>query len=174
MPNAAGCDSTITLNLTIETVDTSVTQSGTMLSSNATGVTYQWVNCPAMTPISGATNKAYSATTDGGYAVIVTNTNQCSDTSACYTVSTVGTIENEFANSLQLFPNPTHGEFAIDMGKIYNSTSVVITDLNGQVIQSTIYNSRQLLELALEEPAGVYLVVIEAGDKRAVVRLVKQ
>ena len=62
LTNAAGCDSVVTLNLTINTVESSVTQNGTILSSNQSGASYQWVECPAMTPISGATSQSYIAT----------------------------------------------------------------------------------------------------------------
>jgi hypothetical protein len=174
LTNAAGCDSVLTLDLTINTIDSSITQNGTSLTSNATGATYQWLECPANTPISGATSQSYTATVNGSYAVIITDNNGCSDTSSCYNVSTVGTIENEFGNDLLLFPNPTDGQFAIDMGEIYNRTTVTITDLTGKLILSNTYSNSQLLNLKLNEPSGVYLLVIEAENKRAVIRLVKK
>ena len=45
LTNSVGCDSLITLNLTINTVDNSVTQSGAMLTANQTGGSYQWLEC---------------------------------------------------------------------------------------------------------------------------------
>ena len=172
--NAAGCDSVLTLDLTIHTIDSSVTQNGISLTASATGATYQWLECPSMTAISGATSQSYTATVNGNYAVIITDNNGCSDTSSCYNVSTVGTIENEFGNDLLLFPNPTDGQFAIDMGEVYNRTTVTITDLTGKLILSNTYSNSQLLNLQLNKPSGVYLLVIEAENKRAVIRLVKK
>lgn len=172
LTTTAGCDSLVTLDLTIDTVDSSVTQDDALLTANETGATYQWVECPEMTPISGATSQSYTATTNGDYAVIVTN-NPCSDTSACYTVTTVGTIEHSFGNNLQLFPNPTNGAFSIDMGEKYNTTTIKIIDLNGKLILSNTYNNSQLLNLELKEPSGVYLLTIESENKKAVIRLVK-
>ena len=174
LTNSIGCDSIITLDLTINTVNTSVTQDNTLLTADESGVTYQWVECPNMTPINGATSQSYTATANGDYAVIVTNSTQCSDTSACYSVTTVATIENQFGNSLQLFPNPTNGKFSIDMGENYNKTIVTIMDLNGKRIQSNIYNNSQLLNLELKEPSGVYLLIVEAEGKKAVIQLVKE
>jgi len=43
--NAAGCDSTITLDLTINTVDVSVTNNSPTLEANLSGATYQWIDC---------------------------------------------------------------------------------------------------------------------------------
>ncbi len=172
LTNAQGCDSTVTLDLTINTVNSSVTQDELVLTADEIGATYQWVDCPGMIPINGATSQSYTATTSGDYAVIVT-ANGCSDTSACYTVTLVGTIENEFGQELLLFPNPTNGEFSINLGEKYNSTTITITDLSGKLILSNIYNNSQLLNLKLKEPPGVYLLIIESENKKAVIRLVK-
>ena len=170
--NAAGCDSTVTLDLTINTVNTEVTQDGALLSANETDATYQWIECSEMMPIDGATNQSYMPTVNGDYAVIVTN-DMCSDTSTCYTVVPVSTIENEFSKDLQLFPNPTNGTFSIDMGELYESANVTITDINGKTVFRNTYNNSQLLNLDLEAHLGVYLVIVEVEGKRAVTRLVR-
>jgi photosystem II stability/assembly factor-like uncharacterized protein len=171
LTNAVGCDSVVTLNLTINTVNPSVTQSGALLTADEIGATYQWLDCSGMTPISGATNQSYTA--NGDYAVIVTN-NGCSDTSACYTVTGVGFIENDFGNVLLLFPNPTNGSFSIDLGEVYQAVTITITNLNGKLIQSKTYNESQLMNLKLEQPTGVYLLKIESGNKKAIIRLIKE
>lgn len=177
LSNTLACDSLITLDLTIDSLDSSVSQEGELLSANEIGATYQWLQCPEMTPISGATNQSYTATANGDYAVIVTNDNLCSETSTCYTVTTIvtsiGASENEFGNNLQLFPNPTNGAFSIDMGKNYKRVEITILDLNGKLILSNTFDNSQFLNLELKEPAGVYLLNIEAGNKKAVIRLVK-
>ncbi len=172
LTNAAGCDSVVTLNLTINTVNSSVTLAGALLNAAETAATYQWLNCPAMTPISGATNPSYTAEANGDYAVIVTK-NGCTDTSLCYTITGVGIIENEFGNTLLLYPNPTNGNFSIDLGAEYQTIRITITDVSGQLIRSNIYTNSQLLHLKLNEAAGIYLLMIEAGNKKALIRLIK-
>ncbi|MFT6166369.1 MAG: hypothetical protein ACJASF_001056, partial [Vicingaceae bacterium] len=167
------CDSLVTLDLTINTVNSSVTQTGILLTANVSGATYQWLNCPGMSPINLATNQSYTATNNGSYAVVVTNSG-CTDTSMCYAVIGVGIIENNFGNELLLYPNPTDGNFSIDLGNNYQTTAITITDLSGRTIQIKRYNDSQLLNLKLDEPAGVYLLIIESGDKKAVIRLVKE
>ena len=172
LTNMSGCDSIVTLDLTIDSLNVSVTTNDAILTANESGATYQWLECPAMTPISGAISQSYTATTSGDYAVIVT-TNQCSDTSDCYNVTMVGTNENEFTNSLELFPNPTNGAFSIDLGETYSTTTVTVMDLTGKLILSNTYDNTQLLNLELNEPAGVYLLMVETADKKAIIRLVK-
>jgi hypothetical protein len=173
LTSAAGCDSLVTLDLTINTVNSAVTQSGALLTANETGATYQWLDCPGMTVINGETNQSYTATANGDYAVIVT-INGCSDTSTCYTVTGVGMIENDFGKGLLLYPNPTDGNFSIDLGDHYASIKITITDITGKIIQSDNYTESQLIILTLEEPAGAYLLIVESGEKKAVIRLVKE
>lgn len=167
----SGCDSIIQTLLTINSVNSSVMQEGALLTASE-GATYQWLNCSTMMPISGATNQSYTATSSGDYAVIVTN-NNCKDTSICYTITVVGVIENNFGHQLLLYPNPTDGNFAVALGDHYSYVKITITSINGKVIESKMYNESELINLQLEDPAGVYLLIIESDDKKAVIRLVK-
>jgi hypothetical protein len=171
LATAAGCDSVVTLNLVINSVIISVTQEGAVLAADEPGSEYQWLNCPDMTPISEANGQSYEAPSEGAYAVIVTN-NGCSDTSDCYTVTPVGIIQNGFESELLLYPNPGDGNFSVDLGENYQAVTVTITDLSERLILSNIYYDSRLLNLQLEEPAGFYLLMIESGDKKAVIRLV--
>jgi len=89
-------------------------------------------------------------------------------------ISSVGIVENTFGYAPRVYPNPTGGSFFIDLGARFESTTVTVSDLNGRRLHAAVYEDRRLLNLALEEPAGVYLVSIESGDRSAVIRLVKE
>jgi len=171
--NINGCDSIVTLDLTINTVDTSITLNDPVLSANVTGASYQWVNCPSMSPINGATDQSYTPTTNGSYAVIITQ-NACSDTSACYSIASLNIIENNFKNTLQVYPNPITKNFSVDLGESYGNITVTILDIKGKVIQIKTYKETQLLNLTLTEPAGVYLLMIETEGHKAIIRLIKE
>jgi hypothetical protein len=173
LSNAAGCDSIVTLNLTINNADASITQSGALLTANAPGVSYQWVTCPSMAPISGETNQSFTATASGDYAVIVTQ-NGCTDTSACTTVTLVGIKDNEFENQVVVYPNPTQGVFAIDLGNTFPEITVSINDVVGKLIRKQQFYESRLLNLSIEQPAGVYFIKLEVEDKQAIIKLVKQ
>jgi hypothetical protein len=82
--NAQGSSSPQTLYVGVIAVNTTVTQTGSVLTANATGATYQWVDCNGFTPLAGQTYQSFTATSPGSYAVIVTQ-NDCADTSTCYT-----------------------------------------------------------------------------------------
>jgi hypothetical protein len=94
LTNAAGCDSVVTLNLTINPLpDNNVTQSGALLTADQTGATYQWLDCDDNNSIiSGETNQSYTPTLTGNYAVEVTM-NGCVDTSSCFLVDYSGIEE---------------------------------------------------------------------------------
>ena len=170
-----GCDSLVTLDLTINSVsDLTTTTSGISISSNNTGATYQWLDCDNNNSlIVGETGQSFVATINGNYAVELTE-NGCVDTTACAAITTVGILENNFGNALIIYPNPTSGNFSIDLGTIYESSDVSIMDINGKLIYSKIINQSKILNLSIEEPVGVYLISIKAADKKAVIRLVKE
>jgi hypothetical protein len=49
-----------------------------------------------------------------------------------------------------------------------------MTDLNGKLIQLKTYNDNQVLNLKIDQPTGVYILLIESGDKKAVIKLIKE
>lgn len=169
LTNAVGCDSIITLNLTINGLNSSVTQNGASLTANATNAVYQWINCNGNTPISGATNQTFTPTTNGNYAVIVTG-NNCSDTSACYAVTSLALAENSLQSQIQAFPNPTTGLLSIDLGAEYASVAVKVSSVIGQELMCEKYAHSQLLSLEMPEEEGIYFVEIslQNGEKASV------
>ena len=84
---------------------------------------------------------------------------------------------NNFQTQLteaSVYPNPTNGNFLIDLGESYPTTSIIITDLLGKTIQTNEFTNNQILNLKIEKPAGIYLLMIESGGKKAVIRLIKE
>ena len=94
LTNTAGCDSIVTLDLTINALpDNNVTQVGTLLTADQTGATYQWLDCyNNFATVNGATSQSFTLQNTGNYAVEVM-VNGCSDTSACYIVDYTGIDE---------------------------------------------------------------------------------
>ncbi|MFM7758480.1 MAG: T9SS type A sorting domain-containing protein [Crocinitomicaceae bacterium] len=154
IPNAAGCDSTITLDLTLNyspnTPIVTIENEVNLSTSNNTGVTYQWTRCPDYTPIVGQTNSSFNPTINGLYAVVVTN--GCgSDTSDCADVSTIG-FSDLMQDRIQVYPNPNNGEFSIEIPSELLGQLLHIVDINGRLIKSIkvnkLVNSIDILDLA--------------------------
>jgi MAM domain, meprin/A5/mu/Ig-like domain CHU_C associated/Secretion system C-terminal sorting domain len=168
------CDSIIVTTVNVNAIDLSITQTGTTLTANNAAAVYQWLDCnDSYAVLSGETNQSFTATLNGSYAVEITD-NGCVDTTACTTISTIGIIENSFDHELTVYPNPTNRNFSIDLGTTYENSQVSITDLTGKLIESKNFNKLQILNLTLEQPAGIYIVSIKAGNKSAVIRMIKK
>jgi hypothetical protein len=154
-------------------VDVSVNQNGIILSANATADFYQWVDCNnGNSIINGETSQSFTATQNGSFAVKITQ-NGCTDTSACYTVTTVGILENTFSNDIIVYPNPTDGIVKIDLGETLTEFMVSIMDVNGKLVRKTIYKNTKMFELNLNVQSGIYLLTINWENKKATIRLTK-
>lgn len=176
IPNAVGCDSVITLNLTVNPLpDVTVLQQGENLLASQEGATYQWLNCDnGMATIDGATERYFVATEIGNYAVEVT-LDGCVDTSACYSVTEVGIIETTFDSEILLYPNPTDGVVRIDLGERLAGFSLSVCDITGRVVMQRSYRDVQSFELNLDDvQSGVYLVRIDSGSRKATLRVIKR
>ncbi|QCK16920.1 T9SS type A sorting domain-containing protein [Mangrovivirga cuniculi] len=172
---ANGCDSLLTLNLTIERIsDLTTTTDGSTITVNNTNVTYQWLDCDNdFAVIPGETNQSFTATENGSYAAQLTK-NSCVDTTACITISPLGIVQNEFGNDLKVYPNPTDGNFSIEMGSYFNKVEISIFDIKGGLIRSESFKQQQRIDLALTEKPGTYLIAINADNKKATIRLLKR
>ncbi|MDA9217949.1 T9SS type A sorting domain-containing protein, partial [Schleiferiaceae bacterium] len=148
----SGCDSVVTYELTIDTVDTRTSENGIVLSALATNATYQWVNCSDSSLINGATSATYVVTTNGDYAVKVTQ-GICSAWSDCISITTVGLEEN--TSNWTIYPNPTSGEFFIAGAP--SLREVALYDLNGRLLQ-TLAVTESWVELPENLRAGFYIV----------------
>jgi hypothetical protein len=175
-PMSNGCDSTIHLQLTIDTVNTGVTQSGTMqtmnlLTANASNAAYQWIDCGnGNAAISGATSQLYTATANGSYAVVVTQ-NGCTDTSSCYTVAGIGVREVAPAD-IKLMPNPSKGSFTVDLGQVAPKANVEIWDVMGRRVLQKSAEGVQRIPVQTKLSPGVYLVKVQANGQSVTRRMV--
>ena len=157
------------LYLTINTVDSSVTQNGITLSADVLGAAYQWLDCNnGFSILTGDTNQSFTATANGNYAVEITQ-NGCVDTSACYNVSTIGMMENSLRNKLIFYPNPTNYLVTIKIEGYNGSFEVEIYDLQGRLLETTKSRTISLKKYS----KGIYIFRVSYGDKTEEVRVVR-
>jgi hypothetical protein len=166
--NGAGCDSIITLNLTITPYVATATDNGNATITASTGTTYQWINCTTNTAISGATAQTFAPTANGTYAVVVSN-GTCSDTSNCVNISNVGIKENT-VSTISVHPNPTHDIVIVTMDA--SSAIVEVMDVQGKLIQTTQIKSGDPIDLSTYE-RGVYTLRIKTEFGTSIERIVK-
>jgi PKD repeat protein len=170
LQNQQGCDSLINLDLTIDSVDVTINHNLSYLEVNDTTASYQWLNCDSgFSIIPGDTLSTFYSFTNGNFAVEVTQGN-CIDTSICFNLS-VGIIENELGDRLEVFPNPTNGKFSIQL-RGNDGFNVSLVNMQGRLISSEYQNSNTV-QMEITEPAGVYLLTIESKNKKAIIKMIK-
>lgn len=172
--DAGGC--TGTANATVSEpspIDTSVTVAGTMITANAGGLSYQWLDCGSMTPLAGETAQSYTAIANGSYAVIVID-GACQDTSSCYTYTSIGIDEPGTDNGFALYPNPTNGQVTIELAEVMSSVAVEVLDIEGRVVinRSMAFGSVIILDAAILE-RGTYIIRITTDQGTYVDRLIR-
>ena len=168
--NAAGCDSTITLNLTINPLpDASTTVAGETITATQAGATYIWVDCDnGNTPIPNETSQSFTPLVTGNYAVRII-LNGCSVTSDCVALTVVGIDENSLDNSISVFPNPSKGKFNIELS---HATEVRITNALGVIVktQDCIAGKNQIS--LNEAPNGLYFVQIQDNNNTLTTKVI--
>lgn len=169
------CDSTVTINLTVENaIDVTVTNSSPVLTANATGATYQWLDCDnANAIIPSETNQSFNATVNGNYAVEVT-IGSCVDTSACESVIGIGIIEFT-NNSLSIYPNPVTNTLTINIDKLAADLTIDIVNIEGKVVytNNNITNTKLVVD-SRSWSKGVYAVKIYNNENTQTIKLIKE
>ncbi len=152
-------------------VDITTTTTDLTIEANATNADYQWINCDDNNaPITGETNKTFTATNNGNYAVIITDGN-CIDTSDCVAITTVGI---DVANDVKVraYPNPVQAKLTIDVQGA-SLISFEVMNVAGQlVVSSEQTDDETTIETASWE-VGVYLVKIHTTAGTKTVKVVK-
>ena len=165
---STGCDSIVTLDLTINNIDTSITNVLGAFTSNQAAATYQWYICNnSFIPISGAISQSFTPPTNGSYAVVVSNGNNCSDTSSCILINNVSIAEN--AANISIYPNPTNNLIKLDIEGYNGSVNVEVYDLQGRLLKTTTNTTISMSEYT----KGIYAFKVAYGDRVEELKVVK-
>ena len=161
--NSEKCDSIITLDLTVVTINKKISKSGAKLTSSQTTGSYQWLDCKDYSPIANQTQRSYTATRDGEYAVKLASGN-CTDTSECVEVK-LASLKEIGQSNIHIYPNPFNQAFNIHL---QNSDEALIQIFNskGKEVYREYISERNEIEADLS--VGYYL--IQVSSKSAIFR----
>jgi hypothetical protein len=168
IPNSAGCDSTITINLTIQNVNAGISVSGITMSSTNSSMQYQWLNCATNQIIGLPTTQSFTPSTNGEYAVIVYDGN-CSDTSDCISISSVSLIEDQISN-FTISPNPVTSFALIEGISNTLANEIELITSTGILVSKYEINGEQFLIDMSDVAAGIYFIKIEGGNPLKIVK----
>jgi predicted outer membrane repeat protein len=157
--NQYGCDSIITLNLTVHPTPAApvITHNGDNLSATPGYSSYQWLLNGD--EIFNALDSTYTATQNGIYSIRVTDSNGCTAVSDTLHI-TVG-IPEVSAQSVLVYPNPAVG------GYLHISSSLpvnaAITTIDGKQVMTR--NNAQTIDLS-NLAAGTYFLKMTDAQGR--------
>jgi hypothetical protein len=171
--NINGCDSTVTLNLTVNTLPTqptiSIQNTNELITALQPESSYQWLDCGNGNVLINDTMNYLLVNTGGEFAVAVSN--QCgSDTSDCLFFSSNALGSSVFSQA-RVYPNPTDNDFTVELPDVLLGESYTICNALGAVIQSGVFlnNVNNISLHNLSE--GYYL--IHWKSQNSVLRVVK-
>lgn len=176
--SAGGCidtSSCITINV-CDLLNLSTTVNNNVISSNASGVNYQWFDCNANSIISGAIFQSYTPNVNGSYSVII-NQNNCTDTSNCAIINTIGINDLNDLFELTIFPNPSSDFINIKYNNLKVRFDIDIIDLLGKSVSKleANFNSSKLnktYDIKFLNP-GIYFLRLIIDNKTIIKKFVK-
>ena len=147
--DALGNASSQTQNVIVNAVDSTVTPSGTTLTANQAGATYQWLDCDnGSAVIAGETNQSFSLASGSGNFAVEVSLNGCTDTSACYNL--------DYSNIVYSF-DPFDGDMDLVDTTNFTFSQIALTSPLGTV---------NGVNGADTDPCGTVYVVFKPGSDR--------
>jgi hypothetical protein len=160
-------------NVKIQIDNNLICQGDAIVLSGSGALTYQWYTSSNFI-LTGNPVTSIPLTT-GNYTVTGTDANGCTGTDiASISVEVCpGFSELSHTGSIRVYPNPTSGDFTVEMNSGLDKT-IEVTDLTGRVILSgsTVENTFNvnISELA----GGLYYVKVTSGNAIDVIKIIKQ
>ena len=171
-----GCDSTITLDLTINTVNNNVLQLGPgAAQAEVSNASYQWLDCDdALSELQGEINQTFECQGACSYNLAVEITqNNCTDTSDCIVLSVLEINEDVNPGEITLYPNPSSNLVYIrGLHHLQKVEKIELLDYNGRLIHVYLGNTNYFDVQFLTD--GVYFVNISHKEGNKILRLTIQ
>jgi uncharacterized repeat protein (TIGR03803 family) len=76
-------------------------------------------------------------------------------------------------NNINLYPNPTKESFTIDFGEVYSAVTVTIISSDGRIIQKDDFFNKDIIDIKITAPSGVYVVSVKAENEIATYKVIK-
>lgn len=163
-------DDIIDLTLTPSDVSSPTSTDGAIVSNingGVPGYNYVWSNAGITPNLSGLGV--------GSYTLTITDNNGCSATASA-NIGVVGIEEDLMDIGLNIFPNPSSGEFFIEFNQPLPNAELTVMNVVGTVIYSGMVpeNQTQFPVNMSESSKGIYLVKVNVGAQSFTKRIIIQ
>jgi hypothetical protein len=138
-----------------------ITANADTLLAASNGNVYAWYFNNQLIP--NTTSSKFIAQNSGNYKVVVSNTNNCSDTSNDY-IFIKSSVSELSGDGIKFFPNPITNVAKLDLNNTAN-WQVYVSDMNGKTIRTySVFKGRELMVQKDDIKAGEYLINIKNLD----------
>lgn len=166
------CDSFVSIYANIIHIDTTISQSSNLLTSNMAGASYEWFDCKTGQKITGADSMHFTALYNGEFAAII-HYGECTDTSRCYRITTFSNT-TQIQTKAQIVPNPSAGGFNVILPNSVKSQAWVLTDAAGKIVASCHAVGMGNIEVRQTLPSGLYQFVADTDLGKIVGKVLVQ
>lgn len=149
------------------------------LSTPATGATYSWDFGDGGTDTVANPTYTYATTSAGSWPVTLIVSNECGADTFEFILNGVNIDNDDFANSLSVYPNPTKGEIFISSENLNaEDLRIEVFDARGRLVVDNpvgqVFGSFLHMVDIEQEAEGVYMVKISDGERTAYKRVMKE
>ena len=149
-----------TVEVSISSLQVSISASGTELSVDAGFASYQWFLNG--NPIPGANTETYVATSSGNFSVQVTDAIGCTGTAVLEFTLPDGINDLGVDVPFTVYPNPSEGQFQLK-ADFSDSYSILVINALGQRVFEQNATQENRMEINIET-SGTYLLQIIKGE----------
>jgi type IX secretion system substrate protein len=161
------CTQTDSLTITVypPTAPPVISQNGDTLFGTQGYSSYQWFLDSIAIP--GAVNYYYVAQQSGNYYLMITDSNGCTAFSNLVNIITEVGETNASRQQIEIYPNPSSGNFTIHFSDPFKNAVIEITDFMGKQIYSEKIKFEEIKEVNISKKlsAGCYALMITSDQK---------
>ena len=141
--SSTGCDSTVTVELSVTELDTEVEQAidmGVQVANPIEEADYQWLDCDqGLTAIDNANSVIYDGM-NGNFAFEVSAFG-CTDTSDCILLTGIG-FEDISRSDFEMYPNPASSNLFISK-QVEGEVRMEIYDITGKMVSDHLFTEQR-------------------------------
>jgi hypothetical protein len=155
----------VTITIYPPAVTPAIYQNGDTLVASQGYFSYQWYLDSLAIP--GAVNYYYVTQQSGNYYLMITDSNGCIAFSNLVNVITGVSTINGFQHQIEVYPNPSNGNFSIHALYPFKNAAIELRDMAGNKIYSEKINFSEIevVNISKNLPAGCYMLLVKSDQK---------